>query len=307
MEVPVADSHTEERNSTGDAVPITMDDLSDVMDEVPVATEAPTFSNPDNGLRRSTRDRKPPVWMQDYIGNVSHSLLDIQEGTEPSTYPYKVSPVFTSAYLVYLCNITAVIEPQTYKEACQYPEWLEAMDKELAALETNHTWELTELPPGKKPIGCKWVYKAKFKADGHLDKCKARLVGKGFNQQFGLDYTEVFSLVARHVTVRLLITIATVHSWPLDQIDVNNAFLHGFLKDDIYMLPPPGFKGATAGQVCKLARSLYGLKQASREWNMEFCRHLLNQGFAQSLVILVYSLKDVGKVSYVYLYTWMMC
>lgn len=108
------------------------------------------------------------------------------------------------------------------------------------------------------------------------------MVAKGFNQQFGLDYTEVFSPVAKHVTVRLLITIATINSWPLHQIDVNNAFLHGFLSDDIYMVPPPGYEGAQPCQDCKLVRSLYGLKQASREWNLEFCRQLSAQGFEQS-------------------------
>lgn len=83
---------------------------------------------------------------------------------------------------------------------------------------------MVDLPPGKKAIGCKWVYKVKLKADGTLDKCKTRLVAQGFNQQYGLDYTEIFSPVAKHVTVRMLITMATVHAWPLHQLDVNNDF-----------------------------------------------------------------------------------
>lgn len=103
-------------------------------------------------------------------------------------------------------------------------------------------------------------------------------MAKGFNQQFGLNYTEVFSPVVKHVSVRMLIAVATIFAWPLHQLDVNNAFLHGFLRDDIYMLPPPGYPNAENGKVCKLIKSLYGLKQASREWNFEFCK----QGFVQS-------------------------
>lgn len=104
-------------------------------------------------------------------------------------------------------------------------------------------------------------------------------MAQGFNQQYGLDYTEVFSPVAKHVTVRMLITMATAHAWPLHQLDVNNAFLHGFLQDDIYMKLPPGYIQGQQGQVCKLVRSLYSLKQASREWNLEFCRKLFDFGF----------------------------
>lgn len=84
---------------------------------------------------------------------------------------------------------------------------------------------LADLPQSKKLVGCKWVYKVKLKVDGTLDKCKSRLVAKGFNQQLGLDYTKVFSPVAKHVTIRMLITMATIHCWPFHQLDVNNAFL----------------------------------------------------------------------------------
>lgn len=255
---------------------------------VPIEVEVPDTRAdtppPDSTLRlrRSKRVTEPLVWMQDYIGNIVHTSVPFTEGTTPPMFPYLVSPVLTSSYVDYLFNVNSVVEPHSYKEAFKYPEWISAMEQELAALETNQTWELTALPPGKKPIGCKWVYKIKLRADGQLDRCKARLVAKGYDQQFGMDYTEVFSPVAKHVTVRLLITMATVYSCPLHQLDVNNAFLHGFLKDDIYMVPPQGYTGAAPGQVCRLIKSLYGLKQASREWNMEFCRQMFAQGFVQS-------------------------
>lgn len=156
------------------------------------------------------------------------------------------------------------------------------MDAELLALDKNQTWEIVDLPPNKKPIGCKWVYKIKYDAAGQIDRYKARLVAKGYTQEYGGDYTEVFSPVAKMATVRFLIAMATLQSWPLHQLDINNAFLHGSLNDDIYMSITPGYKGAKSGQVCKLLKSLYGLKQASREWNAEFSRKLFSFGFKQS-------------------------
>lgn len=122
----------------------------------------------------------------------------------------------------------------------------------------------------------------KLNADGTVERFKARLVAKGYKQEYGIDYDEVFSPVAKLVTVRMLIAISVTQNWSLHQIDVNNAFLHGTLSDEIYMYPPQGYTKAQPGQVCKLVKSLYGLKQASREWNAEFCRALFSFGFTQS-------------------------
>ncbi|KAL0355010.1 UNVERIFIED_CONTAM: Retrovirus-related Pol polyprotein from transposon RE1 [Sesamum radiatum] len=177
--------------------------------------------------------------------------------------------------------VRSLLEPHSYKQAVLRPEWVHAMQQELSALEKNQTWEVTSLPQGKKPIGCKWVYKLKLKDDGSVERCKARLVAKGFSQVEGVDYVDVFSPVAKAVTVRLFLAISSAFSWPLHQLDVNNAFLHGYLDEEIYMLPPEGYS-TQPGEVCKLKRSLYGLKQASRQWNQELSSKLISFGFSQS-------------------------
>ncbi|KAL0424094.1 UNVERIFIED_CONTAM: Retrovirus-related Pol polyprotein from transposon RE1 [Sesamum radiatum] len=181
----------------------------------------------------------------------------------------------------FVATLSILQEPKSFAEAVKYPEWRQAMHEEIQALEHNKTWRMTPLPDGKKAIGCKWVYKLKLKADGNVDRYKARLVAKGYNQIEGIDYTDSFSSVAKVVTVRLFLTIATSHGWPIHQLDVNNAFLHGYLDEDLYMLPPEGYS-VEPGMVCKLERSLYGLKQASRQWNVEFTTKLQEFGFMQS-------------------------
>ncbi|KAL2240879.1 UNVERIFIED_CONTAM: UDP-glycosyltransferase 1 [Sesamum indicum] len=131
-------------------------------------------------------------------------------------------------------------------------EWRDAMDVELQAPESNNTWRLSVLPSGKRAIGCKWVFKTKLRADGTVERYMARLVAKGFNQIEGIDYTDSFSPVAKSVTVRIFLAIATAHAWPIQQLDINNAFLHGYLEEDIYMLPPEGYEQSSSGLMALL-------------------------------------------------------
>ena len=137
------------------------------------------------------------------------------------------------------------------------------MNDELTALAKTQTWELTPLPNGKNLIGCKWIYKVKTHSDGSLERYKARLVAQGFSQEYGIDYEETFAPVAKMTTVRTLISVAAVHQWSLYQLDVKNAFLNGYLSEEVYMRPPPGLS-PPPGLVCRLRRVLYGLKQSLR-------------------------------------------
>ena len=162
-------------------------------------------------------------------------------------------------------------------------EWKKVVLKEMVALEKNHTWDIVNKLEGKTPVGCKWVFAIKYKSDGSIDRYKARLVAKGFTQTYGIDYQETFALVAKLNTVRVLLSIAANLDWQLQQLDIKNAFLNRDLEEEVYIDLPPSFdKERKEGKVCKLKKSLYGLKTVASTWFERFTKAILQQGYKQA-------------------------
>jgi len=155
------------------------------------------------------------------------------------------------------------------------------MQAEIDALRLNQTWTEVDLPAGKKAISSKWMFKVKLKADGSLEKYKAHLVVRGNTQKEGIDYTETFSPVVKMATIRTVLALAAARQWPIYQLDVNNAFFYGDLHEEVCMKMPEGIPNPHS-KVCKLQKSLYGLKQASRQWHSKLADFLRSQGYSQS-------------------------
>ncbi|KAL5799508.1 hypothetical protein ACOSQ4_032392 [Xanthoceras sorbifolium] len=199
---------------------------------------------------------------------------------------------------------SAIVDPSPrYPQRTQAvldPLWQQAMNEELSALHKTDTWDLVSLPPGKRTVGSRWVYKIKTKSDGSVERYKARLVAKGFSQQYGMDYEETFAPVAKMTTVRTLIAVASIRQWHIYQMDVKNAFLNGDLHEEVYMAPPPGVSH-NPGEVCKLKKSLYGLKQAPRAWFEKFSTVITSLGFSSMLkseLTRQFEMKDLGSLRY---------
>ena len=157
------------------------------------------------------------------------------------------------------------------------------MKSEIESMYENQVWNLVDPPEGSKPIECKWIFKKKTDADGNVTVYKARLVAKGFRQIQGIDYEETFSPVAMLKSVRILLAIAAYYDYEIWQMDVKTAFLNGMLSEDVYMMQPEGFVNPQyAGKVCKLQIFIYGLKQASRSWNLRFDEVVKGFGFIKN-------------------------
>jgi hypothetical protein len=157
------------------------------------------------------------------------------------------------------------------------------MEEEYEALQANHTWDLVPRPHGANVVTGKWIFKLKLHADGSLERYKVRYVLQGFTQRLGVDYDETFSPVVKPATVRTVLTLALSWYWPVHQLDVKNAFLHGTLTETVYCTKHVGFVDpAHPDMVCKLKKSLYGLKQAPRAWYSRFTTFLCSQGFVEA-------------------------
>ncbi|CAN1785707.1 Retrovirus-related Pol polyprotein from transposon TNT 1-94 [Linum perenne] len=285
---PIPVSDTSNQPETNDS------DHSDIND-----TEIPNIQSIDQlPPRRSTRTHKTPNYLQDYHcdllaqgsrTNGSDSQMCAQVCSNTVYHPLssvlcydKLKP----AYKKFVLSISAEREPTHFAEAVKHPKWKQAMDAELQALEMNHTWKLEELPKGKKAIGCKWVYRIKYNSDGSVERYKARLVAKGYTQQEGVDYQDTFAPVVKMSTIRTFLALAAARDWYLQQLDINNAFLHGDLHEEVYMQVPQGLEIVADNKklACKLIKSLYGLKQASRQWYEKLSEKLKEEGYTHSKV-----------------------
>ncbi|WVY95772.1 hypothetical protein V8G54_027923 [Vigna mungo] len=233
-----------------------------------------TASDTSTSTRKSSRTRRIPAYLKDFQTNgvIRYPITNyINYNRLSHTFKHTILSISSNA------------EPTCYSIASKQPQWVTAMHAELDALQANNTWELTTLPPNKTAIGCRWIYKIKYNSDGSIERYKARLVAKGYNQIEGLDYLDTFAPVAKITTVRLLLAIAASKCWSLKQLDVNNAFLHDDLHEEVYMKIPPGLTPANKNQVCKLQRSLYGLKQAGRQWYAKLHHFLLSNNYHCSI------------------------
>ena len=232
-------------------------DNGDLSTSPPIPTPSPNTPAPPPPPRRSDRIRRFPQHLQEFAAHIQlrHQDLPAEDLTD---------------------NIT-------FKQASLNPHWQKAMKEEIASIYANRTWSLVPLPPDKKAITSKWVFKLKPGINGETTRFKARLVARGFEQTDGVDFVETFAPVVRWETIRILVAIAVHLNWPIHQLDVLTAFLNGILKEDVYMLQPPGFiKLGAEHLVCKLHRSLYGLKQSPRAWYARLHAALLLWNLIQS-------------------------
>jgi histone deacetylase 1/2 len=261
---------------------------------------------------RGNDDNVPPTATENTCGSPSRSdapLGGSSAATAPTHAPESTSPgspvapsaspvrpqthlqagirkpkVYTDGTIPYGLY-TSTGEPHNLDEALADTNWHNAMDIEYVALMKNKTRHLVPPQKGRNIIDRRWVWKVKRKTDRSLDKYKARLVAKGYKQRYGVDYEDTFSPVVKMATIRIILSIAVSRGWTLRQLDIQNAFLHGDLEEEVYMRQPPGYEDKNLpGYVCKLDKALYGLKQAPRAWYARLSSKLIKLGFKPSKV-----------------------
>ena len=185
----------------------------------------------------------------------------------------------------YVAYVTKSDVPKTIEEALYGPDkdiWTSAALDELASLQAYGTWELLPKPDHARPLPLMWVFTEKFNSRGERERCKGRLVVKGFMQRAGIDFAETFAPVAKYPTVRALLAKAAYDDWDLHHLDVKTAFLNGELQEEIWVQDPPGFPMSGPGTALRLRRTLYGLKQAPREWHRKLSSVLFELDFEAS-------------------------
>ena len=221
-------------------------------------------------LRRSSRVKKSAI-PSDYIVYLQESDFDIGKCDDPTTFSQAMNSLNSS-------------------------NWYDAMKEELNSMDKNNVWNLVELPPGATTVSCKWVYKTKRDCKGKVERHKARLVAKRFTQKEGIDYNETFSHVSKKDCLRIIMAMVAHFDLELHQMDVRTTFLNGDLEEEVYMKQPEGFVSeGQSNMVCKLNKSIYGLKQSSRQWYLKFNDVISSFGFVENVVDRCIYLKISGS------------
>ena len=226
---------------------------------------------------RSTRIRYPP---SNWVNTRLH--YNSQAVAHPTQTPCSLVQ-FPINHKAFMTSVDQEFIPRNYEEAMEIDEWRDSVGDEIGAMIKNETWFECELPKGKKAVTSMLLFTIKYLANGKPERKKTRLVARGYTQVYGEDYLETFAPVAKLHTIRILLSIAVNLEWDLWQMDVKNAFLQGELEDEVYMRPPPGMEGMVKpGNVLRLRKAIYGLKQSPRAWYHKLSTTLNGKGFTKS-------------------------
>jgi hypothetical protein len=279
-----------QRDQTENEQPIRPIRLSRELRNLQDNTHFESRQEPTSRLRR-TRAREtanhvsesttPPISLHTTIFNRNISNSVLSPFSSPDTDI--IVPIQSAVDLA--LNISTSIEPKSLAEASRRPDgdkYIEAAIKEIEAHIENGTWRVTQLPEGRKAIGCRWVFKIKRDTDGKVERYKARLVAKGFAQQQGVDFTDTFAPTARFAALRAIIAKAAQEDWLLHSVDISTAFLNGNIDAEIFMEVPEGLHvDSPHGQkwVLQLLKGLYGIKQGPRIWAKKLHSVLTEMGF----------------------------
>nr|ABA94411.1 transposon protein, putative, unclassified [Oryza sativa Japonica Group] len=267
---------------------------ADVVPAIPVIEEELQQPQIDNVLVQETQ-QEPQV-------------QDVPNVQAPRRSERVKRSVIRDDYKVYNIEESHMEDDHTsYEEAmrsARSSEWLEVMKDEMKLMKLNNVWDLEEIPKGDKTVGCKWVYKTKYDSRGNIEKFKARLVAKGFTQREGIDYNETFSPVSCKDSFRIIMALVAHYDLELHQMDVKTTFLNGDLEEKVYMAQPKGFVMKGNGNMgCRLKRSIYELKQASRQWYLKFDGTIKKFGFQENVEDnCIYSKFKNGRFIFLILY-----
>ena len=228
-------------------------------------------------LRRSTRLKKDASnWVNTRV------YYNAQAVKHPSQAVCSFAS-YPKEHCAFITSLDESSVPRSYEEAMLHEDWKESVGDEANAMIKNDTWFESELPKGKKAVTSKWIFTIKYLPDGTIERKKTRLVARGYTQTYGEDYIDTFAPVAKLHTIRIVLSLAVNLEWELWQMDVKNAFLQGELEDEVYMHPPPGLEHLVKpGNVLRLKKAIYGLKQSPRAWYNKLSTTLNGRGFKKS-------------------------